>query len=145
MPRRARLSSPVTIEVSTPSGVFQSIASAPGSKAASACSPRSRFMGVNRQISSRPCGTGWSSTSNDVTGCRCDAGALSTAAWTLPAAWSAVVKLDPFRGRHHGRSRGLSASADRPFHLELDEAVELEGVLHGELLRDRLDEAAHDH
>src|SRR6266487_4679087 len=34
---------------------------------------------------------------------------------------------------------------DRPFHLERDQAVELERVLHGKFLGDRLDEAAHDH
>src|SRR5690606_26234680 len=36
-------------------------------------------------------------------------------------------------------------SADGPLHLELDEAVELQGVLHRQLTGDRLDEAAHDH
>ena len=30
------------------------------------------------------------------------------------------------------------------FHLQLDEPVELEGVLHGQLPGDGLDEAAHD-
>src|SRR5438445_10322480 len=40
------------------------------------------------------------------------------------------------------RTPGLT---DRAFHLELDEAVELDCVLHRELLRDGLDEAAHDH
>ncbi len=34
--------------------------------------------------------------------------------------------------------------ADRPFHLELDEPVQLERVLHRKLTRDRLDEAAND-
>ena len=35
--------------------------------------------------------------------------------------------------------------ADRAFHLELDEAVHLDRVLHRQLLDDRLDEAVHDH
>src|SRR3954470_5089540 len=61
--------------------------------------PRSRRVGVNRQASSRPVGTG-----------------------------NSVI--------------GLS---DRAFHLQLDEPVELEGVLHRQLARDRLDEPAHDH
>src|SRR5437899_1239413 len=37
------------------------------------------------------------------------------------------------------------ASADGPDHFELDEPVQLDGVLHRKLLRDRLDEAVHDH
>src|SRR3954447_23142512 len=36
-------------------------------------------------------------------------------------------------------------SADRADHLELNESVQLDGVLHRQLLRDRLDEAVHDH
>ena len=39
----------------------------------------------------------------------------------------------------------VDAQPDSPFHLQLDEPVELQGVLHRELLGDRLDEAAHDH
>src|SRR5919202_1075017 len=35
--------------------------------------------------------------------------------------------------------------ADRALHLELDQAVHLHGVLQWKLLRDRLDEAGHDH
>src|SRR5690242_9478205 len=38
---------------------------------------------------------------------------------------------------------GLSANAS--LHLQLDEPVELERVLHRQFARDRLDEAAHDH
>src|SRR5437867_10915338 len=37
------------------------------------------------------------------------------------------------------------ASADRALHLELDQTVHLDRVLERELLRDRLDEAGHDH
>src|SRR5439155_11993090 len=36
-------------------------------------------------------------------------------------------------------------SAHRAFHVELDEAGELDGVLHRQRLRDGLDEAVHDH
>src|SRR5687768_6225629 len=36
-------------------------------------------------------------------------------------------------------------SADRLDHLELNQAIQLDGVLHRQLLRDRLDEAVHDH
>src|SRR5690606_41200977 len=38
-----------------------------------------------------------------------------------------------------------TGSADRAFHLELDEAVQLHCVLERKLLRDRLDEAPDDH
>src|SRR5437016_9332871 len=36
-------------------------------------------------------------------------------------------------------------SADRALHLKLDQPVELYGVLHRKLSRDRFDEAVHDH
>src|SRR5436305_8387516 len=39
----------------------------------------------------------------------------------------------------------LGELADRPFHLELNEAVHLDRVLQWKLLRDRLDEAGDDH
>src|SRR5438093_875632 len=42
-------------------------------------------------------------------------------------------------------AKGRRWSADRPLHLKLDEPVHLDGVFHRELLRDRLDEAVHDH
>src|SRR5437588_11782025 len=38
-----------------------------------------------------------------------------------------------------------SALPDTALHLELDEPVHLDGVLERKLLRDRLDEAGHDH
>src|SRR5690606_41759316 len=47
-------------------------------------SPASRLTGVKRQISSRPVGTGWSSSANDRGGCRWLA-TVSLAAATLPA------------------------------------------------------------
>src|SRR3972149_388822 len=44
-------------------------------------------------------------------------------------------------------ARGVTNAvlADRTLHLQLDEAVELDGVLHRQLLDDRLDQAADDH
>src|SRR5918911_1464322 len=39
----------------------------------------------------------------------------------------------------------ITALPHRPFHLQLDQPVHLDRVLERELLRDRLDEAAHDH
>src|SRR5215217_2946290 len=44
-----------------------------------------------------------------------------------------------------GAASGASSSANRPFHLQLDQAVHLDRVLERELLRDRLDEAGDDH
>ena len=52
------------------------------------------------------------------------------------ARWSRAPWRRLCRGRH---------LADRSFHAHLDELVEFEGVLHGQLPGDRLDEAAHDH
>lgn len=39
----------------------------------------------------------------------------------------------------------IFALADRPFHLQLNESIHLNGELHRELLDNRLDKAAHDH
>src|SRR3954452_22673093 len=89
-----------TRSIVTPGGASTSTTTLPSPPSASGSNrPRSRRVGVNRQASSRPVGTGKS-----------------------------VI--------------GLS---DRAFHLELDEPVELQGILHRQLARDRLDEAAHDH
>ena len=64
----------------------------PSSVGASSCTPRRRLSGVNRQISSRPAGTGWSDRSNDATGWRWDwtvpLGTLSTAPATFSVAGS---------------------------------------------------------
>src|SRR6185437_2382587 len=49
------------------------------------------------------------------------------------------------QARSRPRWTGQTLLADRPFHLQLDQPVELERVLHGELAGDRLDEAADDH
>src|SRR6266481_5902667 len=43
------------------------------------------------------------------------------------------------------KAAAASALANRAFHLELDQAVHLDGVLERKLLRDRLDEARDDH
>src|SRR3546814_1461072 len=51
-----------------------------------------------------------------------------------PAAWAWL-----------GSPPGAPASADAAFHLELDEAAPLDGVLHGQRAGDRLDEAVHHH
>src|SRR3954452_17247366 len=89
-----------TFSTVTPSGASTSTTTLPSPPSASGSNrPRSRRVGVNRQASSRPVGTGKS-----------------------------VIWL-----------------ADRTCHLELDEPVELQRVLHRQLARDRLDEAAHDH
>src|SRR4051812_45616534 len=89
-----------TRSIVTPGGASTSTTTLPSPPSASGSNrPRSRRVGVNRQASSRPVGTG-----------------------------NSVIRL-----------------ADRTFHLELDEPVELQRVLHRQLARDRLDEAAHDH
>src|SRR3954452_10875105 len=54
-----------------------------------------------------------------------------------------VIQCPPRRFRAE-RENGVE-SPDCTFHLQLDQSVELEGVLHRQLTRDRLDEAAHDH
>src|SRR5919106_3382887 len=94
------------------------------------CSPLSRLSGVNRQISSIPRGTGWSARSNDPAGCRCEVtfAGDSTASATTRAASSTTV-----------------TSADRAFHLQLDQPVQFQRVLHRQLARDRLHEPADDH
>ena len=120
---------------------------------------------MNRQSSSRPVGTSKSAQleravplAPAVAGHRCRAVRVRLAA--EPAG---------LRGEDLGRAvnrRPLHLQLDEPVELEgvlhrellgdpldeapphlhsLDEAVELEGVLHRELLGDRLDEAAHDH
>src|SRR4051794_6158527 len=54
-----------------------------------------------------------------------------------------VIQCPPRRFRAE-RENGVE-SPDRTFHLQLDEPVELQGVLHRQLAGDRFDEAAHDH
>src|SRR4051812_40275131 len=84
----------------TPSGASMSTTTLPSPPSTNGSNrPRSRRVGVNRQASSRPVGTG----------------------------------------------KSVMGLSDRAFHLQLDQAVELEGVLHRQLTCDRLDEATHDH
>src|ERR1700712_1255464 len=127
----------------TPSAGCTSTSNARPSSGASWWIPRSRLSGVNRQTSSRPVGTTWSATSNDPSGCRwlSTFSGCSSASRTLSVA---TLTGSVLPGSRRG-GRSWSASADCSFHLELDEPVELEGILHRQLLGDRLDEAAHDH
>src|SRR5262249_18522830 len=95
------------------------------------CSPRSRRRGVNRHSSSRPVGTGKASSENDWCSCNLDTAAVdSTAPCRAPPCPPRPPAAPP--------------SAARPLQLKLDQPVQLERVLHRQLTRDRLDEAAHD-
>ncbi len=63
------------------------------------------------------------------------------------AAASVAVDPAPFRGvlpLPISSLKSASPLADRALHLELDQTVHLDGVLHRELLDDRLDEAVDD-
>src|SRR6478609_37476 len=128
----ARHSSTPIVDRVTPSG-SSCVRSRWPEVASSWKSAPNRSTGVNRHSSSRPEGCGKSATAYDVV--------RSARDWfgTIVAALSVCA---PAVGRC-GVSRLMSANCS--FHLELDEAVELEGVLHRELLGDGLDEAAHDH
>ena len=55
-----------TVSTVTPGRSVTSMCALPVAGAEPSCRPRNRFSGVNRQISSRPCGTSKASTSNDV-------------------------------------------------------------------------------
>src|SRR5690606_6037765 len=143
IPFSASASAPSTPSTRTPSGVFQVQVVVLVRNGASACSSLSRFSGVNRQISSLRPGTGWSATSQDPAGCRCES-TLSVVSTARAAAGSCVTVTVVLRGLV-GCGSGVGGSADGALHLQLDEPVELQGVLHRQLLGDRLDEAAHDH
>src|SRR5437764_849190 len=63
---------------------------------------------------------------------------------------SSCASAAPSRRRSSNQSGSAAAeatadSANRALHLQLDQAVELDGVLHRKLLGDRLDEAVDDH
>src|SRR5436190_4182649 len=63
---------------------------------------------------------------------------------------SSVARAAPSRRRSVNQSGSAVAaaeadSANRALHLQLDQAVHLDRVLHRQLLRDRLDEAVDDH
>src|SRR5438876_1071125 len=86
-----------------------------------------RFNGVKRQISSRPPGISNASTSNDA-----NCAAREAAGTTAPTPCECSLTSS-------------AMSADGPFHLQLDQAVQLKRVLHRELTRDRLNEATDHH
>ena len=62
--------STVSWSTATPSGAWASAWTVSAERSASWCRPRIRLSGVNRQISSRPVGTAWSSTSKEPSGWR---------------------------------------------------------------------------
>src|ERR1700737_4631669 len=132
----------------TPSGAVTSMRAAPVAGAEPSCRPRSRRKGVKRQISSRPRGTSKASTSNDV----------KISPLVLPSSVSARFCAPLFSRRfaRPGFSRRFARpgyfpslrsprSADRAFHLQLDQPIELERVFHRKFLVDRLHEARHHH
>src|SRR5689334_20157089 len=119
-----------TTSVVTPGRSVTSMVAAPVAAAEPSCSPRSRRSGVNRQISSRPCGTSKASTSNDE----------NSSPLLIPS--TAVVRSCPTRFLPVAL---LAPLADRAFHLQLDQPVELQRILHRQFLGDRLDAAAHHH
>src|SRR4051812_29333564 len=57
---------------------------------------------------------------------------------------AAARAASPRRAFSHSGSRTAASSANGALHLELDQAVHLDGVLHRELLDDRLDEPVDD-
>src|SRR3954469_16054277 len=57
---------------------------------------------------------------------------------------SSVAAREAARSRRAARNSGTVALANRALHLELDQAVHLDRVLHRQLLDDRLDEAVDD-
>src|SRR3954451_20226426 len=151
----------------TSAGTWTSTSTAPSAVGSAWNRLLIRFSGVKRQTSSRPLGRGWSATSKEPAGCRWLAtlSVVSTAAATASADCAAdgVGVLEPVstivtgrrslsRCRRVGPSarrwawrRSGSRSADRTLHLQLDQPVELQRVLHRQLPGDRLDEAADDH
>ena len=130
--RRARgACSPLTRSTVTPSGSVGRPGQVP-SEALPSSSPRSRFSGVKRQISSRPVGTGWSARSNDAAagGGGSPRGRARGRTTALACSVSQRSTLGLLSSVAVIRDRCRRASADRSFHLQLDQAVELEGVLH---------------
>src|SRR3954451_19457118 len=138
-------SSALACRTLTPSGssVFHCSCASDGSPSSSI---RIRLIGVNRHSSSRPVTTRKASGSREVMRSgRTSAGARGVDGFTLVAS---VPSVTPPCSRSAVRSVCRAVSiwlANGALHLQLDQAVELEGVLHRELARDRLDEAAHDH
>ena len=92
MPRSAWRSSPPTSSTRTPSAASTGRQRRRRRPArASSCRPRSRLSGVNRQISSRPFGTGWSASRTTPPGAGGEATRPSTAFCTAAAALSVTV------------------------------------------------------
>src|SRR6476661_8891044 len=128
-PAWPRRSSPRrTVSTVTPAHSATSMSALPVAGADPSCRPRNRFSGVKRQISSRPCGTSKASTSNDV----------KTSPLVLPSRVAVRSCATIYSFRRFARPppsnpvASLAPLADRAFHLQLDQPVELERVLHRE-------------
>src|SRR5690606_30078957 len=117
----------------TASSAAASATAAPGAAGTTSLHSSSRGS-VYRHSSSAVVGSGVSSQTRHAASrrSRSQAGAppsrASTALWSYAAAPARVI-----------------ASADTALHLQLDQPVQLHRVLQRQQLRDRLDEAAHDH
>src|SRR5918994_1530808 len=100
-----------------------------------------RLGSVNRQASSRLFGRSSlpRAASASRRRARSQSGSPRARDQAVTAAWSRSLRVSV------SMLVSVIALADRPFHLQGDEAVELERVLHRQLLGDRLDEPAHDH
>src|SRR4051794_21322314 len=114
-------------------------------------SGRTRSSGVKRHSSSRPVMTGNASGSRLVMRSgRTSAGERGVDGLTLVAMEPSVTPPVSFRAARSEAMTSLiegdaALLANRALHLELDEPVELQRVLHRQLAGDRLDEPAHDH
>src|SRR5712691_4911119 len=64
---------------------------------------------------------------------------------TVPAGASRPQEMAVQARRLDPLPTTMMSLADRAFHLELDQPVQLDGVLHGQLAGDGLDEAVHHH
>src|SRR5699024_2265672 len=127
-PRRSSSRPTVSTVMASASAPSTVMVAATGSPAVPSWRPLRRRSGVQRHSSSRPAGTSKSSTSKEA-----KTSPLLARPRRLCSDWpSLVITL-------------VIGLTDRTFHLQFNEAVELEGVLHRELLGDGLDEAADDH
>ena len=121
-PHRARSPRPWSARTRSHRPVRRTVhAEVAGRAARRRAAPRSRLSGVNRQISSRPVGTGWSARSNDAAGWRWLA-TVSTAldrsaAGSVPVASGEASGLSrrrlPSASRSAGSARGRTPSAAR--------------------------------
>src|SRR6266568_2370283 len=134
-PRRGSTLSTVDTDTPSGSGSYSCVReAAPAPPPSSVARPRSRRSGVNRHSSSRPVSAGKSATSKERSACDLVFGGAIVGA----------VMLSCFSRSTQG-SRSRRRLADGSLHLQLDEPVQLQRVLHRQFLGDRLDEAAHDH